>query len=96
MHQINRYLNVLKIDLSILFIGWQNSTPRFVLLPKLRNKNLKTNQISFGLYYAHSRVGRENLVLRHLIVHFPPISGSGGTQRRVLPGHQSEEMEMYI
>ena len=36
---------------------------------------MKINQISFMLYPIHSRVGRENLVLRHSVPHFPPISG---------------------
>ena len=33
------------------------------------------NQISFTLYPAHSRVGRENLVLRYSVPHFLPNSG---------------------
>ena len=37
--------------------------------------NQKSNQISFTLYPAHSRVGRGNLVLRHTVPHFPPNFG---------------------
>ena len=56
--------------------------------------NLKENkQISFTLYPTHSRVGRGNLVLRYSVPHFLPNSG-GKTQRRALPRHQSEEMEI--
>ena len=43
------------------------------------------------MYPAHSRVGIGNLVLRHSI---PNLSGR--SQRRTLPGHQSEEMEIHI
>ena len=32
-------------------------------------------KISFTLYPAHSKVGRENLVLRHSVPHFLPNSG---------------------
>ena len=39
------------------------------------SKFIKTNNVSFTLYPAHSRVGRGNLVLRHSVSHFLPNSG---------------------
>ena len=41
----------------------------------LNNIKACYNIFSFTLYPAHSRVGRENLVLRHLVPHFLPNSG---------------------
>ena len=54
------------------------------------------------LYLTHSRVGRENLVLRHSVTYFPSNSGniacwvSGGTERCPLPRHQSEETNINL
>ena len=55
-------------------------------------------KISFTLYFAHSRVGRGNLVLRHSFPHLPPNSGGIAwwvAELRALPRHQSEEMEIF-
>ena len=46
------------------------------------------------LYPQRGKVNKGNIVLRHSILHFLPNSEfvlSGGTQRRVLSRHYSEE-----
>ena len=48
----------------------------FEIIMLLEQKsNLNKKQISFTLYPAHSREGRENLALRHIVPHFPLNSG---------------------
>ena len=52
---------------------------------------------SVTLYWAHNRISRGNLVLRHSVPNFPLNSGGiycvlcGGIQHRALPRHQNEE-----
>ena len=54
---------------------FQQITRSHVVFSTTRNiSKKKTNQISFALYPAHSRVGSENLVLRHSVPHSPPSS----------------------
>ena len=43
----------------------------FTKLTKLKNNTYTYFFSSFTLYPAYSRVGRENLVLRHFVIYFP-------------------------
>ena len=65
--------------------------PFLLLCLKLYLYHYLKIKISFTLHPAHSRVGRGNLVLRDSVSHFPL---SGGTLRRAVPRHQSEEMKI--
>ena len=52
------------------------------------------------MYPAHNRAGRGNLQLRNSVLHLPPNFGgvamSGVTLRHVLPGHQSDKIEIKV